>query len=320
MLQIFRVAGIPVRVDASWLVVFGLISWSLAAGYFPHVLPEATTAAAWTHGVVAALLLFVSVFLHELSHALVAIEHGVPVSGIRLHVFGGVSELEAEPPTPRAELLIAVVGPLTSFVIAALCYGLGRAVGGPPWVSALTGYLAAVNLLLGLFNLVPGFPLDGGRLLRAMLWWATGRRSWATLWASRAGSAFAFVMIALGVGRALAGEMVGGLWFALIGMFLYQAARASRELIGVRERLEPLRVAEIMSPVETPVERLEAPALGDAVTPEASAWSAYVKLGRVRGGPVPVVEDGRVVGVVSRRDLQDALIDRPRADVAHHAA
>ena len=320
MLQIFRVAGIPVRVDASWLVVFGLISWSLAAGYFPHVLPEATTAAAWTHGVVAALLLFVSVFLHELSHALVAIEHGVPVSGIRLHVFGGVSELEAEPPTPRAELLIAVVGPLTSFVIAALCYGLGRAVGGPPWVSALTGYLAAVNLLLGLFNLVPGFPLDGGRLLRAMLWWATGRRSWATLWASRAGSAFAFVMIALGVVRALGGEMVGGLWFVLIGTFLYQAARASRELIGVRERLEPLRVAEIMSPGETPVDRLEAPALGDAVTPEASAWSAYVKLGRVRGGPVPVVEDGRVVGVVSRRDLQDALIDRPRADVAHHAA
>jgi len=320
MLQIFRVAGVPVRVDASWLVVFGLISWSLAAGYFPHVLPEATTAAAWTHGVVAALLLFVSVFLHELSHALVAIEHGVPVSGIRLHVFGGVSELEAEPPTPRAELLIAVVGPLTSFVIAALCYGLGRAVGGPPWVSALTGYLAAVNLLLGLFNLVPGFPLDGGRLLRAMLWWATGRRSWATLWASRAGSAFAFVMIALGVVRALGGEMVGGLWFVLIGTFLYQAARASRELIGVRERLEPLRVAEIMSPVETPVERLEAPALGAAVTPEASAWSAYVKLGRVRGGPVPVVEDGRVVGVVSRRDLQDALIDRPRADVAHHAA
>ena len=123
MLQIFRVAGIPVRVDASWLIVFGLISWSLAAGYFPHVLPGAGTAAVWTHGVVAALLLFVSIFLHELSHALVALEHGVPVSGIRLHVFGGVSELEAEPPTPRAELMIAAVGPLTSFVIAALCYG-----------------------------------------------------------------------------------------------------------------------------------------------------------------------------------------------------
>ena len=316
MLQIFRVAGIPVRVDASWLVVFGLISWSLAAGYFPHVLPEASTAAAWLHGVVAALLLFVSVFLHELSHALVAIEHGVPVSGIRLHVFGGVSELEAEPPTPRAELLIAIVGPLTSFVIAALCYGLGRAIGGPPWVAALTGYLAAVNLLVGLFNLVPGFPLDGGRLLRAMLWWASGRQSWATLWASRAGMAFAFVLIALGGLRALGGEIVGGLWFALIGTFLYQAARASRELIGVRERLERVRVADIMAPAAG----VDAAAPDAAVAPESSAWHAYLKLGRAHGGPVPVVEDGRIVGLVSRRDLQDALIDRPRADVAQHAA
>jgi Zn-dependent protease len=318
MLQIFRVAGIPVRVDPSWLIVFGLISWSLAAGYFPHVLPEVTTAAAWAHGVVAALLLFVSVFLHELSHALVAIEHGVPVSGIRLHVFGGVSELEAEPPTPRAELLIAIVGPLTSFVIAALCYGVGRALDGPPWVSALTGYLAAVNFLVAIFNLAPGFPLDGGRLLRAMLWWASGRQSWATLWASRAGSAFAFVMIAVGLLRALRGEIIGGLWFAFIGLFLHQAARASRELVVIRERLEPLRVADVMSPVEAPV--AEAPPARDAVTPDASAWNAFLKLGRGAGAQVPVVAGGRLVGIVSRRDLQDALTDRPAADVAHRAA
>jgi len=318
MLQIFRVAGIPVRVDPSWLVVFGLISWSLAAGYFPHVLPEATTTAAWTHGVVAALLLFVSVFLHELSHALVALEHGVPVSGIRLHVFGGVSELEAEPPTPRAELLIAIVGPLTSFVIAALCYGVGRAVDGPPWVSALTGYLAAVNFLVGIFNLAPGFPLDGGRLLRAMLWWASGRQSWATLWASRAGSAFAFVMIAIGLLRALRGEIIGGLWFAFIGLFLHQAARASRELIVIRERLEGVRVADVMSPVDAPI--AEAPPARDAVTPDASAWHAFVKLGRGEGAQVPVVAGGRLVGIVSRRDLHDALTERPDADVAHRAA
>jgi hypothetical protein len=246
----------------------------------------------------------------------VAIEHGVPVSGIRLHVFGGVSELEAEPPTPRAELLIAVVGPLTSFVIAALCYGLGRAIGGPPWVAALTGYLAAVNLLVGLFNLVPGFPLDGGRLLRALLWWASGRQSWATLWATRAGAAFAFVLIALGGLRVAGGELVGGLWFVLIGIFLYQAARVSRQLIGVRERLEQVRVADIMSPAVG-----GEPALPEAaVAPEGSAWEAYLKLGRMRGAPVPVAEGGRVVGFVSRRDLQDALIDRPRADIEQHAA
>jgi Zn-dependent protease len=320
MLQVFRVAGIPVRVDLSWLVVFGLISWSLAAGYFPRVLPEASAGMVWVHGVVAALLLFVSVFLHELSHALVAIEHGVPVSGIRLHVFGGVSEMDAEPPTPRAELLIAAVGPLTSFVIAALCYGLGQALHGPPWVAALTGYLAAVNFIIALFNLVPGFPLDGGRLLRALLWWGSGRQEWATLWASRAGSVFAFSMVALGVVRALGGEMVGGLWFVFIGLFLHQAARASRELISIRARLEPLRSAEVMTPVDVETVDAPMPSPADAVTPDASAWQAFLKLGRVAAGRVAVVDDGRLVGVISRRELQDALSERPHADVERRAA
>jgi Zn-dependent protease len=227
MLQVFRVAGIPVRVDFGWLLVFALVSWSLAAGYFPRVLPELSNGAIWLHAVVAAALLFVSVFLHELFHALVALQHGMRVRSIRLHVFGGVSELEAEPPSPMAELRIAAVGPLVSLVIAAFCYGFGRLVAGVPWAVALTGYLAAVNLILGLFNLVPGFPLDGGRLLRAMLWWWSGRHAWATRWASRTGVAFGVLLVALGLARALGGEMLGGLWFVLIGLFLQQAARAS---------------------------------------------------------------------------------------------
>jgi len=317
MLQLFRVAGIPVRIDPSWLIVFGLISWSLAAGYFPRVLPDVSAGAAWLHGVVAALLLFVSVFLHELSHALVAREHGVPVSGIRLHVFGGVSELEAEPPTPRAELMIAAIGPLTSFVIAGLCYGLGRALDGPPWVAALTGYLAVVNFIVGVFNLVPGFPLDGGRVLRALLWWGSGRQQWATLWASRSGTAFAVLMMALGGMRAVAGEVIGGLWFAVIGMFLYQAARASRTLVDIRARLEPLRVTDVMEAVEPSVADV-APAPADAVAAEASAWQAFLKLGRAER--LTVVDGGHIVGVVSRRDLQDALLERPDADVARRAA
>ena len=318
MLQLFPVAGIPVRIDPSWVIVFGLISWSLAAGYFPRVLPDVSVGAAWLHGVVAALLLFVSVFLHELSHALVALEHGVPVSGIRLHVFGGVSEMEAEPPTPRAELMIAAIGPLTSFVIAGLCYGLGRALDGPPWVAALTGYLAVVNFIVGIFNLVPGFPLDGGRVLRALLWWGSGRQQWATLWASRAGIAFAIFMIALGGMRAVAGEVIGGLWFVFIGMFLYQAARASRALVDIRARLEPLRVADVMAAAEPA--GAEAPPPADTVAAEASAWHAFLKLGRAGAGRLAVVDGGRVVGVVSRRDLQDALLERPDADVARRAA
>ena len=373
MLQAFRVAGIPVRIDASWLLVFVLIAWSLASGYFPRVLPDATIAAAWVHGIAAALLLFASVLLHELSHALVAIEQGVPVSGIRLHVFGGVSEMAAEPPTPRAEALIAAVGPLTSFIIAAACYGVGRLAGARAWTAALTGYLAAVNLVIGLFNLVPGFPLDGGRLLRAMLWSWSGRLGWATRWSSHAGAAFGVALVALGVVRTLAGEMVGGLWFILIGFFLYQAARSSYELVHIRERLERRRAVDVMtrSPITVDVSVpltavLEEPFAShrvggfpvmrgdrlvgflpwsrvaevasdaahgtageamlplddaDAVTPAASAWEAFLKLGRSAVGRVPVVDGGRLVGIISQRDLQHVLgVERLRSDVARRAA
>jgi Zn-dependent protease len=307
MLQILRVAGIPVRIDLSWILVFALISWSLAAGYVPHVLPHLGPVGTWLYAVAAATLLFVSVFLHELSHALVALNLGVRVSGIRLHVFGGVSELETEPPTPRAELLIAIVGPLTSFAIAALCYGLGRSVAGVPWALALTGYLAAVNLVVGLFNLVPGFPLDGGRILRAALWGVSGRLGWATQWASRTGMVFALTLVALGVGRALGGELVGGLWFVLIGVFLHQAARAGAELARVRDRLERVRVADVMLPLTTTVDALLAREGDHAVTPTASAWEAYALLSRRGAAHLAVQDGGRLVGVVNRRDLQRVL-------------
>jgi Zn-dependent protease len=245
MLQIFRIAGIPVRIDASWLLVFGLLAWSLAAAYVPHVLPDVTPAWTWVHGVTAALMLFVSVVLHELAHALVARRHGVRVRGIRLHVFGGVSELESEPPTARAEFLIAAVGPLTSFALAALFYGLGPMVAGSAWLAALTGYLAAVNLVIGVFNLVPGFPLDGGRLLRAMLWSWSGELGWATRWASRAGSLFALLLVVLGGIRIVTGELVGGLWFILLGLFLQQAARASTVMARQHEHAAITSVRDV---------------------------------------------------------------------------
>ena len=173
-------------------------------------------------------------FLHELSHVAVARRNGMRVGSIRLHVFGGVSELPAEPP-PRAEFLIAAVGPLTSLAIAAVCYGLGRTLAGIAWAAALTGYLTAINLIVGLINLVPGLPLDGGRLLRAMLWRWSGRVEWATRWAGRAGSLFAVVLIGLGALRAAGGELTGGLWFIVIGLSLGHAARASVEMASTRD-------------------------------------------------------------------------------------
>jgi Zn-dependent protease len=321
MLQVVRLAGIPVRVDVSWFLVFVLISWSLAAGYFPHVLPELSPGAAWLQGIAASALLFVSVLVHELSHALVARRHGVRVNGIRLHVFGGVSELQTEPASPRAEFNIAAVGPLASFVIAAFCYGLGRAVADVPWAFALTGYLAAVNLVLGLFNLVPGFPLDGGRLLRAMLWWWSGRPSWATRCASGVGAAFALALVGLGVVRVISGEAVGGVWFVLLGLFLYQAARASAEVARLRERLEQLAVADVMTPLGTAVEGLAPLGRDDAVASDSPAWTAYLALSRNGAPRIAVVDGGRLVGVVSHADLQSVLAaDGLGAGVGRRAA
>jgi len=329
VIQLFRVRGIPVRIDAGWLLIFGLVSWSLASGYFPHVLPARSPAAYWLHGLLASGLLFASVFLHELSHALAALDQGVPVGGITLHVFGGVSQLDAEPPTPRAELLIAVVGPLTSFAIAGVCLAADRLLDGSAAFHALAGYLVAINLVVGVFNLVPGFPLDGGRILRATLWWWTGRLAAATRIASRCGSVVALVLVALGALRALAGDLVGGLWLVLVGLFLHQAARSSWELMRVRARLEPLRVEDLMT---------RAPLIADLVAPLAeagtalraehvvhprdSAWEAFLKLGRTRGGRVAVVDGQALVGIVTHRDLQGALAasDDGRAGVARRAA
>jgi Zn-dependent protease len=320
VIQLFRVRGIPVRIDVGWLLVFGLMSWILASGYFPHVLPALSPAQYWLHGVLASLLLFASVFLHELSHALVALEHGIPVGGITLHVFGGVSQLDAEPPTPRAEALIAAVGPLTSFGIAGLCFTAERAVAGLPSLQAVTGYLAAVNLVIGVFNLLPGFPLDGGRLLRAALWYWTGALPRATLVASRIGSAFAFLMMALGLARMLGGELMGGAWLVLIGLFLHQAARSAWALMRVRTQLEPLQVADVMSPA---LEQETAGPLGpdDRVRPHDSAWLAFLKIARNPARQVAVADGDAVVGVVSQRSLQQVLLlDEARSGAQRRAA
>ena len=314
MIQLFRVRGIPVRIDAGWLVIFALVTWSLAAGYFPHVLPARSSATYWAQAAVAAVLLFVSVFLHELSHAFAALDQGVRVAGITLHVFGGVSQLDAEPPTPRAEVLIAVVGPLTSFGIAGVCLAADRLIEGPAAFHVLASYLVAINLMVGLFNLVPGFPLDGGRVLRAAIWWWTGRLVRATRIATRFGAAIALLLVALGAVRAMLGDFVGGGWLVLIGLFLQQAAGSSWEFARVRAKLEGLHVEDVMmrGPLSTDLivplaEAGSALRAEQVVQPTESAWAAFLKLGRTRDGRLAVVDGGALVGVLTRRDLQAAL-------------
>ncbi len=287
-LTLFKVHGIPVRVHMSWLVVFGLIAWSLASGYFPRELPNLPLVTYWANGFLAAALLFVSVFLHELSHSIVAIHYGIPVSGITLHIFGGVSQLTREPDRPGAEWNMAIVGPLTSLAIAGALALLLRFAELPAPVAAVTRYLMLMNAMLGAFNLVPGFPLDGGRLLRALLWKKTGDLPRATRAAAQTGAAVALLLMTIGILQTISGNFVGGLWLLLIGVFLRQAAEASSREQQVRQALGALTVRDVMSRavIHVPAD-LSVARLVDEVF-----WPHHVS-------SFPVIERGRVVGLVT---------------------
>jgi Zn-dependent protease len=298
-LTLFWIHGIPVRVHASWLVVYGLIAWSLAVGYFPRVLPDLPVGAHWATGLLAALLLFVSVFLHELSHTLVARRHGLGVSAITLHIFGGVSELQDEPRSPGMEFWIAIVGPLTSFALAVLT-AVGAWMVQPAAVpAAILGYLALVNTLVGVFNLVPGFPLDGGRVLRAALWRLKGDLRRATEIASRVGSAVAMLLMAVGIFRGFRGDFLGGLWFVLIGVFLRQASASSYQQLLVRRVLEPLRVRDVMTREVVSL----SPELSISRAVDDFFWRHHVS-------SFPVVAGSRVVGILGIHQL--AALPRER--------
>lgn len=293
-MRVLTIRGIPINVHVSWLVIYGLITWTLATGYFPRALPDLPAAAHWANGLLAAFLLFVSVLLHELSHSFVATAHGLSVRGITLHVFGGVSHLEDEAPSPRAEFLIAVVGPITSFAIAAVLWAISAAgLVQPAWAQAVVTYLVLVNVAVGIFNLVPGFPLDGGRLLRAALWKWKGSLGQATYIASRVGVGFAFALMGLGVWQILGGAVLGGVWFIIIGMFLRGAADASYSQMALREALARLPVRDIMTR-EVVTVRSEATVeqLADAF------WSHHVT-------SFPVVDGGTVRGIASLHQVHE---------------
>jgi Zn-dependent protease/CBS domain-containing protein len=250
-------------------------------------LPDLPAVAYWTKGLLATLLLFGSVFLHELSHALVARRYGIPVSSITLHIFGGVSELEREPDRPDVEFMVAVVGPLTSFAIAAALVVSQQVFDPSPGVRATLGYLIVVNVSVGVFNLVPGFPLDGGRLLRSVLWKLKGSFQWATRVATGVGSGFALLLMGFGVVRVLGGEFVGGLWFVLIGMFLRQAAQGSYQQVVLRRTLANISVGQVMTRDVVPI----GPELSVALVVDEFFWRHHVST-------FPVLDGGRVVGIL----------------------
>jgi Zn-dependent protease/predicted transcriptional regulator len=291
--RVGRVAGIEIRVHYTWLFAFFLIAWSLAVGYFPSTNRGLGPTTDWVLGVAAALLLFASVLVHELGHSLVATARGLRVENITLFIFGGVSSIASEASTARDEFLVAVVGPLISLLLAAVFWVIAQIMPAASAVNALAGYLAFANLLLGLFNIVPGFPLDGGRVLRSILWAITGDLTRSTRIASYVGQTFAFVLIAWGVVQVLAGDFFGGLWIAFIGWFLNSGAESSRQQVTVRSVLDGVPVTTVMD-ASPPV-----------ATPGLSVRDFVVEHALRRGQrALPVVEDGRLVGIVSLTDAR----------------
>jgi Zn-dependent protease len=244
--RIGRIAGIQIGVHASWFVIFFIIAYSFAAGELPRTYPGWQPALYWVVGASISLLFFSSVLAHELSHALVARSFGLRVRDITLFIFGGAASLEDEAKRPRDEAVMAGAGPIASLVLGAVLSGIGVVV-PQPQVSAIAGWLGFINVWLGIFNLIPGFPMDGGRILRAILWKVRGDRYAATRNAATVGRAFGYLLIAIGVYLILQSDNpFNGIWLALIGWFLSNAAEASVAQLSVERSLRGVKVRDVM--------------------------------------------------------------------------
>lgn len=317
-MSIGRLWGIEIRLDWSLGVIFLLVLYSLGAGVYPAWHEDWDPLRVWATACAAALLFFASLLAHELAHSLVAQRRGLPVRRITLFVFGGVSEIEREPDTPASELLIAIVGPATSIFLGVVFTRLGLAlapesfattfVSDPKSAMASLGsaatlllWIGPLNVVLGIFNLIPGFPLDGGRVFHAGVWWATGNVERATQWAANAGRGFAWALMALGVLRWAQGGLLQGVWLILIGWFLQNAAAGSRMRATLRRAVAGLRVRDLMRTrfdVAEPHLPLEVFLEEYLLRSGQSQW--------------PVMDNGRLVGMVSFDDVRKGLASEGR--------
>jgi len=289
-IRLFRLFGFEVKLDWSWLILAILVTWSLARGVFPsHYLglPRTTY---WVMGAIGALGLFASIVLHELGHAYVALKQGIPMRGITLFIFGGVAEM-GDPPSPKAEFWMAIAGPIVTAVIAAVSFGVSRlsyAAGWPIEVVAVLSYLAWINVILLAFNLVPAFPLDGGRVLRSILWAIKRNMRWATRIASLIGTAFAFLLIAWGIYCFIFKSFILGMWYFLIGLFIRNASAMSYRQVLMRSALagEPVRRFMTAQPVTVPSSATVKDIIDDYLY--KYPYQLY-----------PVVQDGQLVGCLT---------------------
>jgi Zn-dependent protease/CBS domain-containing protein len=303
-LTLFKILGFPIKVDASWLLLALLITWSLAH-YFPLKHPGLSGSTYWLMGLAGALGLFVSIIFHELCHSLVAKQYGLPMGSITLFIFGGVAEMEEEPKTPKIEFWMAIAGPLSSIFLGIVFfwiafYSKAAHLGIP--ITIVTGYLSTINIILALFNMVPAFPLDGGRVLRAILWSIKGNLRWATRISSNVGSIFGAILIVLGVLAIISGQFIAGLWWILIGTFLRRAASASYQQLLIRRQLEGFPVSQFLrhQPVTVPPDMTLDRLINEYF------YHYYFKA-------FPVVDAGQLLGIIS----MDKIKQYPREEWSH---
>ncbi len=372
-IKLGRIFGIQIGLHYSWLIIAVLISLSLS-GYFTEAHPDWSRGTIWAMAIATAILFFVAIFLHELSHAAVAKMRGLPVSSITLFALGGVAQIDKEPEDAKTEFWMAIVGPIASAVIGFVCLGLAWTLGWSPPTEPVTPLMAMlvwlgyINIILAIFNLIPGFPMDGGRILRAIIWWFTGNANRAMRAASLTGQVIAFGFIVLGLWQFFSGAGFGGLWMAFIGWFLLTAAKASYTQVELKEKLQGVSVGDLMSrdcpvldrnenlqsfvddyllktgqrcfmvvqngepvglitpnEIKTVERRLWAfKTASDAmrpieslhvVTPEMSAIEALEIIGREGVNQLPVVENTKLKGIISREQIINYLFTRKELNV-----
>jgi len=305
-IKLFKLLGFEVSLDFSWIFIAILIAWSLSEGFFPYYFQDLSTQAYWIMGILGALGLFASIIVHEFAHSLVARHYGLPMKGITLFIFGGVAEMGDEPASPKVEFLMAIVGPVTSLLLAALFYWFAALGKESIWSTPVFGvlqYLGFINGILAAFNLLPAFPLDGGRVLRSILWAIKKNLRWATRISANIGIAFGILLIVLGVLQVLRGNVIGGIWWVLIGMFLQGAARMSYQQILTRQALEGEPVSRFMKRSLITV----SPSLSVKELVEDYIYTYHHKL-------FPVMADGKLLGYVTTRQVQEV----PRSEWPQH--